>query len=257
MKTAIKGDACVVATVVAAIALAACDNTHVIGAVDGGPPPPQDGDAGPGGPITSWTGYIENYNFRSGSDAVRVSYAPDATGKIVGTVTLGNGTPPPPPTDPNVGYPSDFVGPYGAWSPTSYVAEGYAYTMRDIAFNGRRMQFGVAYWELWQGWCALETPVPGTDSCLPNLGRMISADQMHCAQLNPATGEYDLVVDCGKLALCGAGGMACTCDATACSVRDQGIQLSFDLSVTSDGAFADGSVTGQIAGRNVHLTKDP
>jgi len=75
----------------AAIALAGCDNRHLIGTFDGGagpaddgalPPdfdalspdsstsPPPDGrpnlpDAGDLGPLQSWTGYIENYQFKS------------------------------------------------------------------------------------------------------------------------------------------------------------------------------------------------
>ena len=274
MKTAIRIDACVVAVAATALALAACDATHLLGTLDGGPPPEQDSgpppgtdagpdlsgadrsDAGPSGPITSWTGYIENYKFASGSDAVRVSYTTDATGNIVGTVTLGNGTPPPPATDPNVGYPSELSTFDELGIPRFYVAEGYAYTMRDVAFTGRRMQFDVAYWELWQGWCALQTPVPGQTSCLPNVGSMVSADHMHCALLNSATSQYDQPVDCGKLALCQFG-MACMCGIAGCSVQEQGIQLFFDLSVTTDGASADGSVTGQINGHNVHLTKDP
>lgn len=273
MKTAMRIHACVVAAAATAIALAACDTNHLLGTLDGGPPPGQDSgpppgtdagpdmqgpdrpDAGPSGPITSWTGYIENYKFPSGSDAVRIAYTTDATGNIVGTVTLGNGTPPPPATDQNVGYPpglSDFD---STAIPRSYVAEGYAYTMRDVDFNGRRMKFSVGIWELWQGWCVLQTPFPSADSCLPNAGASISADHMHCALLNPATGQYDYPVDCGKLSLCQFG-MTCTCDATGCTVRDQGRQLTFDLSVTADGAFADGSVSVENSNRNIHFTKD-
>ena len=254
-----------------------CDNTHLLGGIDGGPPasddsgPPPGGDAGADvpetgglGPVQSWTGYIENYKFASGSDAVRISFAADTTGAIVGTVTLGNGTPPPPATDPNVGYPSDIGGPDATPVPTDHVAEGYTYTMRNVAFNGRRMQFGVGLWELWRDWCVLQTPVPPQGvcdepvcqgSCLPNWGSMISADQMHCAQLNPSTDQYE-PVDCGKLTLCQFG-MVCVCYGTTCAVRDQGVQLSFDVSVTTDGAFADGSVDGRISPHNVHFTKNP
>jgi hypothetical protein len=282
MKTSTMTLAAVVSLAGAAMLGTGCDNTHLLGGFDGGPPPSDDsgpppgGDSGlpPGGdasvdvpeagglgPIQSWTGYIENYHFASGSDAVRFSFVSDSAGKIVGTVKLGDGTPPPPATDPNVGYPSD-VGSLDSLSvPTTYVSEGYAYTMRDVTLSARRMQFSVAYWELWQGWCALQTPVPPVGvcdepvcagSCLPNTGSMISGDHMHCALWNSSTDQYDQPVDCGKLVLCQLS-MACTCGLTTCSVREQGIQLSFDLAVTSDGASADGSV----AGHNVHFTKDP
>jgi hypothetical protein len=84
---------------------------------------------------------------------------------------------------------------------------------------------------------------------------MISADHMHCALLDPSTGQYDHPVDCGKLTLCQFG-MVCVCGATACAVRDQGVQLSFDVLMTTDGAFADGSVDGRIGPHNVHFTKN-
>lgn len=202
------------------------------------------------GPVQSWTGYIENYKFDSGSDAIKIAFASDADGHVVGTVTMGSGTPPPPPTDPNVGYPPGSWYMVGFYFPT-IVWEGFGYPMLDATLTGRRLQFRIAYWELWQGWCAIQTPVPGSSSCLPNWGGMVSADGMHCSQRNPDTGEI-VTVDCVKFRLC--QNMACICDTSACAIHDDGNRVSFDLSITND--LADGSVTLDGV-RNLHFTKDP
>ena len=51
---------------------------------------------GPLGPTQSWTGYIENGMFPSGSDSLKLTFATDANGNAVGTIVFGQGTPPPP-----------------------------------------------------------------------------------------------------------------------------------------------------------------
>ncbi|HMF40398.1 MAG TPA: hypothetical protein VKQ32_06880 [Polyangia bacterium] len=259
----------------AAIALAGagCTNNHLLGAVDGdggppgsndgavraddGPPPTQPNDAGSDareigvlGPSTSWTGYVENYQFPSGSDVVKIAFASDDAGQVVGTVILGNGTPPPPATDPNVGYPPGYGAPQQpviVGPPAGYIAEGYAYSMRNGTLVGSRLRFGVSLTDLWQGWCALQTPVAGSSSCLPNWGGMSSPSG--CALLNPATNQY-VPVDCGKFDLCFLG-MICRCDASGCQVQDYGISDMFDVSINND--RADGSMDTH----NVHFTKDP
>jgi hypothetical protein len=262
MKTVIAGNGVRIAAGLAVAAAAllggGCDNNHQLGAVgggrgseEGGTPPGM--DAGIGG-SQSWTGYIENYQFRSGSDAVRFAFATDATGAVTGTVILGNGTPPPPATDPNVGYPPGYGaqngGPTQIGGPT-YVAEGYVYTMRNATLDGARLRFGVALRELWHDWCALQTPIPGSSNCLPNWGGMSSPNG--CAQTNPTTGEV-VPVDCGKFALCFGISDVCLCDASACKANDSNPDIGFDVSIVND--RADGSVAG-YANNNVHFTKDP
>src|SRR5579872_3314625 len=51
-----------------------------------------------------WTGYIENHQFPSGSDVLNLVLAKQADGSPGGTLVFGMGTPPAPPTDPNVAY---------------------------------------------------------------------------------------------------------------------------------------------------------
>ena len=227
------------------------------GSIDAGTGP----EVGVLGPSQSWTGYIENYKFRSGSDAVKITFASDAAGNLVGTVTLGSGTPPPPATDPNVGYPADLLSSVpDVTSARNYLAEGFGYSMRSGTVTGARLRFGVDTWEIWKGWCALQTPAPRQGpcneavcqtSCLPNWGSMSGPNG--CGLLNPATNQYD-PVDCGKLALCGFGSVCMCVVASGCSVREDGSPISFDLTITGD--LASGSVAG-LGDHNVHFTKDP
>jgi hypothetical protein len=295
MKTAIMRRAFLVTLGVCAgvvgIVASGCDNRHVLGTVDDAATPPwADGsiivDAGPHpsgdggiivdarpsladggdtrevgvlGPSESWTGYVENYRFRSGSDVVKIAFASDPAGQLVGTVTLGSGTPPPPASDPNVGYPADLVAGSLPGAARAYIAEGYEYSLRAGTLTNGRLRFGVGTWELWTGWCALQTPVPPQGvcdepvcqgTCLPNWGSMSGPNG--CGLLNPATNQYE-PVDCGKLALCGFGGV-CTCYAS-CTVRDNGTQITFDVALTN--GAGSGSVAGGLGDHNVHFTKDP
>jgi hypothetical protein len=203
------------------------------------------------GPAQSWTGWVENYQFPSGSDAIKLSFTSDSAGQIVGHVILGSGTPPPPATDPNVGYPLGFNG-QGFLSST---IEGFWFSMVAGSYTGNRLSFGMDETELWAGWCALQTPpVDGSARCLPSWGGFMDSDGTHCGQTGP-NGET-IIVDCGKLALCSdislLGGGVCSCTPTGCSYRqDDGETMHFDLAV-SGGIASGGSPFG-----NVHLTKDP
>jgi len=236
---------------------AGCDNSHHLGAVDGGGPPDAPANVQDGAIIAeSWTGYAENFMFRSGSDAIRFSFLTDANGQISGFVSFGNGTPPPPPTDPNVGYPADLLTTSFDLNvaPRTYLAEGYAYEMRAATLMGARLRFAVDTWQVWREWCALQTP-PGTSSnCLPNSGVMISGDLTSCGLFDQATNQY-VPVNCGKLALCGGlGGGVCMCGASGCMVRRDENLTMFDI--TFDDLRASGSSSGPIGLYNVHFTKD-
>jgi hypothetical protein len=91
-------------------------------------------DPGTLGAPVGWTGYIENHTFTSGSDAIALEFATDAKGIVAGTIIFGMGTPPPPASDPNVGYPSNLLAGSFAFGPglgNGYVTEGSSYS-----FNG-------------------------------------------------------------------------------------------------------------------------
>jgi len=134
-------------------------------------------DAGPAatGPLsqgpTSWTGYIENYQFPSGSDVIRFTSTVDSSGQVMVTVFLGNGTPPPPATDPNVGYPPGLAT-EGMMldSASNYWSEGFAYSMTSGTFQPQRLRFTINNYQLWSGWCALQKPIDDSGMCLPAWG---------------------------------------------------------------------------------------
>jgi hypothetical protein len=203
------------------------------------------------GPATSWTGYVENLKNFASWDTVTFSYATDAAGLAEGTVVFGMGTPPPPATDPNTGYPP------GAQNPPllGMVMQGFPYPLRGGVQSGRRLTFGVSWTDVWAGWCALQTP-PAEDNiggCLPNWGG--SEADGTCSQRNPHTGQV-VVVDCGKFYLCLRPGTPCSCSATACAAGGNQ-SVGFDMTLSIVGDAADGSVTGLFGDHNVHFTKDP
>jgi hypothetical protein len=242
--------------------------TSPVSTADGPDPSPGNAAFTQGGPVgspdarvigpitqaqTSWTGYIENFQFPSGSDVVKVTFASDSAGQVVGGVVLGNGTPPAPATDPNVGYPADFPTMFFGPALTSYWAEGFSYSMVTGISSSQRLRFSVNNFELWSGWCALQTPVDGSGTCVPtNEESTMSTSQ--CSQQNPVTGQTT-IVDCGKLYLCL---FACRCSTTSCTAADSAPALSFDIAITNNDAS--GSVNGNLGDNlvdhNVHFTQD-
>jgi hypothetical protein len=231
--------------------------------VGGGAPPDNAADAGMFRPLvpgpTTWTGYIDGYQFPSGSNAIRFAVSVDANGRVTGMVVLGDGPPPPLATDPNVGYPPDFLvlaenAPSGL-----YWAEGFAYSMSVATAAPWLLRFAIGNSELWSDWCAEQTPVDASGKCLPNrpgahiIGTNGSPDQ--CYQQDPANGRKT-VVDCGKYEIC-INYPYCTCSTTACVSDPTGSwQAMFYL------AIPDNTATGTVEGianstAIVHFTQDP
>jgi hypothetical protein len=217
---------------------------------------------GPLGPVQSWTGYVENYQFPSGSDTIRFSFASDPSGQVVGHVIFGSGNSPPPATDPDVGYPDEKD--TGLYSQV----EGFPYTMVDGNFAANRLRFTFQGFEPWTGWCALQTPAlqPPNDSgvylCIPGWNGLMDPNSNYCALSNPNGGT--MVVDCAKMELCMRP--VCICSATSCRVTlpedlwpPSGDSIaptaSFDLALS--GSSASGSIQGALSDHNVHFTQDP
>jgi hypothetical protein len=217
----------------------------------------------PAGVAGVWTGYLENLQFPSGSDAVSLTFAEDATGAGTLTVVLGSAAAlPPPPTDPGQVWP---VPTEDTTTLKNYprIAEGFAYPAHEVVWEGSRVKFKVASAQAWTVWCGLQTSYPsnnyppGQYSCVPGGSGAFSWGPD--AGGGPATcfGEdckslTDIPVTCGQLALCVSGGR-CACNTTGCGPSPLH-DLSFDL--TFAGASATGSGTGLATGAtNVHLTQ--
>lgn len=212
--------------------------------------------AGPLDNVQSWTGYVENYKFASGSDVIKFTFGIDVTGQVVGKVYLGNGVPPAPATDPNVGYRPDRL-PSGVGLGRAYLAEGFAYSMVSAVYSSRRLQFGINGVELWAGWCELQTPVPGSDMCLPGWsGGSVPGNPDPSCYLNDPTNGKRVFVDCAKWELCDDDRM-CSCTTSLCSANLSywGATVAFDLAIS--GNDASGGTIGEFLGQNAHFTKDP
>jgi hypothetical protein len=203
-----------------------------------------DGGAGDASLVGTWKGYVEAHTFSSGSDAVALVITDGAPN---GRIVFGQGTPPPPATDPDVGYPPGEDAGF-----MSLPFEGFEHTLQEGNVSGDRVRFKVSTRELWKVWCALQTPFEtdlgsGSYGCLPNWG--YSTGPSGCEMQNPDTGE-SVQVDCGKLELCGMAGV-CECTASGCEAA-QFADIAFDLDHV--GNELDGSIT--LSGvKNVRLDK--
>lgn len=204
------------------------------------------------GTAESWTGYIENFEFASGSDRITLSLATSASGQVTGTVTFGNGIAPPAATDPNVGYPPGMN--TVSTMPAQYL-EGATYTIMSGTLQSNRLRLTIDPVELWTTWCALQTaPTDGSDLCVPNWGGTSDPTHTSCQMTSPS-GE-SISINCVKWDLC-LMSRICKCSSSGCTVNyeESGYKTSFDV-LLSNGA-ANGSMKSSVLGdHNVHITKD-
>lgn len=221
--------------------------------IGGGDPNASGGGSSPGDEgsseaallVARWEGYVENFQFRSGSDAIRIDIDSVAGGEIHGSVRFGTGPSLSPPTDPHVGYPpsADPLPHYD----TTLPYEGFDFTMLGAQLTERRLRFSIDPRELWTGWCELQTSyrlVPDADaySCIPNESTTFSSVCLLGTQ--PA--------DCGYLDLC--KWMVCDCGESGCTV-DARPSIDFDFVVEPQAANGSMSRDGIIS--NVRLTREP
>jgi hypothetical protein len=203
------------------------------------------------GPSQSWTGYVENFTFWSGSDQIKLDFATDSNGVAAGTIVFGMGAPPAPATNPNVGYPPG-VGGGGLGGNTGSerdsVAEGYTYQFDGGSFDSQRLRFTVLLSQLWSGWCALQTPPSdGSQGCFPNGGG--GKDSSGCYVNNQGA---MVAFDCSKFFLC-VNQQPCLCDQSGCRASPSSPITQFDLFLSA--GTMSGSAVGSFAG-NVHFVKN-
>jgi len=208
------------------------------------------GNAAPDDVVGTWTGYAENHSFPSGKDTITVVITDEA---LSGHVVFGDAAPLAAP-DPNVGYPPGLGSDPFAATDLPRPAEGFEYSLHDGSVDGTRVQFAVAPNEVWEEWCALQTPIAdevnaGRYACLPNWGTI--AGDAGCWQTDPST-NTDVPVDCGKLALCGPGGV-CECSSTECTV-DANPYATFDLQL--DANELDGTAAELHGLDHVHFERE-
>lgn len=207
-----------------------------------------------------WTGTLETGYLPSGSSGFVVDLeVARADEPVMASVVFGEGEPPAAPTDPELGWPTG-VDPQLAGIP---VADGFVYRSLGGTRIGDRVRVDIAVTDLWQSWCALQTPYPvGGESdeaqCLPNRPWNVSPFECHIEadEENP-----DLLVDCLKLTLCRRT-RVCTCSlADGCSPSRTGLTMQLDATFDGDEAVGtilwtseDREVGNQTA--RVRLTRD-
>jgi hypothetical protein len=173
-----------------------------------------------------WEGSTLDFFFNPQDDRYRIEFdGTDANGRLCGTVTyIGAGQPAPPPAkDPDAGYPpsADFA----MWKIKS-LEPGVTYSIIQGAEANAVRHFRIAPNELWQDWCALQTPVPnaGGYSCIGGDGGW-SSDGVTCSVTNAdgTQAQYPQA----KCELCTFPGV-CACDVKQCVAAD-GESVLFDL----------------------------
>jgi hypothetical protein len=206
---------------------------------------PPDASAPVTGPAQSWTGYIENHQFASGSDRIKLVFTPDASGQVTGAVTFGTGIAPLPATDPNVGYPPGFK--YSSSLPV----EGPAFTIRNGSLQSNRLRFSINVVDIWAGWCALQpAPTDGSGTCMPAATSQFAINGDDCT-LTLTSGE-SMPFNCEKFELCSMM-VVCECSPAGCVARTNDL-TTFDVFL-ADGTGS-GSVAGTLGDHNVHFIKD-
>ena len=206
----------------------------------------------------TWLGYVENYEFYDQSDAVKLVLHDDRTGEI----TFGKSAEPPPPSDPDVGYPPVEMGIHFSedqqGSPYDTPAPGFRFTLQNVSEEGSRLQFDINAIDVWAQWCPLQTPVlveTGDENseerylCVSSWPSLFGPT---CKQNNPNDGQEWITVDCGKLYLCNHSNV-CECTAEGCKVA-AGSLTHFDLNLNLP--KANGTVAGlDLQLHNLRLTK--
>ena len=225
--------------------------------------------------VGTWQGRVDDTTFRSGSNALRLDITHANSSQLCGTITFGEGSPPAPPTDPNVGYPPQTSTDTGIEILELILrrnvghAEGFPFRIVSGRVALPRLRFLMTVNELWKPWCELQRPFPiGSNPeqfrCAPNLPSQQTGSG--CSLLLPDGGLEP--VDCVKWQLCSMSD-PCRCDATGCTAWspkhwtiEAGVgdgtsvgTVSFDMRAQGD--QIDGSYEGYYrdGGHVFHLTK--
>jgi hypothetical protein len=179
-------------------------------------------------------------------------------GSAFGFVVFGEGEPPPPVSDPDVGYPpsEDLE---ELWWRLTAPSEGFAYTILEghVRSSGR-LQFRIAVVEEYEPWCALQTSylsgVRGltllTDySCSPDPGGWAACSEFGVFSLSsPPPDAPDCPLDYNKVRLCDVEDGPCICTREGC-IANMSRTFLFDLLLTGN------EMEGLVANTEVRLRK--
>lgn len=191
--------------------------------------------------LGTWEGSILDFYFEPMTPLRLVLVRDEASGVVSGTLTYGEGDPPPPPESADIPYPPGF------WDdgPERFDRHiepwpGYPHTIVRGAGCDASLRFGISSAEIFDAWCAMQEPV-----FTPNFGWGCtlmgggSSDQETCT-VTTEDGQTD-TYPAWKCSACGffAGGQGvCACDEHGCFANLEPTH-TYDLDIVEN---AEGSV---------------
>lgn len=206
-----------------------------------------------------WEGYVEAYQFQSGSDRVRLSLDRDGQG----TLSFGVGEPLPQPTDPDAAFPFerslDSSGYFSFRGPLAPI-EGFDYRVSGALVEDERLRAASLASQIFDAACALQTPVEvvqlsaeirpdGSSAPVPPVPMPVSGSGYAClselgfSEGPPGscyTGISGQPVSCSKALLCSN---YCECTAQTCSARADA-ELRLDAALNDAGDRLEGTLVG-------------
>ncbi len=234
--------------------------TNALGCASGDPVSIGDNRAKTGDSLSDygafWDGYIEASQFESGSDRVRIAL--DGSGH--GYLEVGDQPLVSPPTDPNAAYPEDPNPPTLTPEPDRGLHEGFRYTIYDAKVEARRIRLSVVMKELYDAWCAIQTPVfnpdlpggPAYDCVVRSPDGRGGVRNGKCYAGDADDEATRVEVPCVNQAYCQLSHL-CSCTVDGCVVRDMPSQI-LDAALTADGNELTGTFIA--TGTLVHLVRD-
>lgn len=198
----------------------------------------------------TWDGYVEAYQFESGSDRLRVAL--DQNGH--GAIQFGDAPPIPPFSNPDLGYPPgtpiNFLE-YSAEVPE----EGFDYPLYDASVTQGRIKFTVWGTDIAADFCAAQTHIlpslayPSGYTCSLVGDSWAMDDEDTCRGSFPGAGP----VDCGQVQTCQK---ACICSATSCTtLRRPERALVFDGVLRDSGHSLEGTLVAPNERLTVRVTR--
>jgi hypothetical protein len=198
--------------------------------------------------VGTWKGFWQ-YDDRQADEAVLTITGLTPDGVPCGTFRVGEGEPPPPPTDPNAIYPEAFPPGYqpaypfgmdapGMANPIIDPWPGYEYELLKVISEGSRLAFVLSFGEILRPWCQMQSSSPDSLSCLPHWTGGGSTDTPGlCTISGPSLAETE--VPCWKTYYCSSA--TCFCYEGEC---DAALNVTA-LELHWDDAALEGTVNGK------------
>lgn len=200
-----------------------------------------------------WQGHFQDAQFRN-QVPLRVDIrGASENGGVCGTLKWGEGELPPPPTDPERGWPEGVDLPNRASALEFQL--GATYTILEGGARGNQVRFTVAATEFWRPWCAILTPHWYGEfwTCIPeHVGVSFPEDSPFCS-LHQRSGP-DIRVELGKCNMCATG--LCECNQSECTVSPLGVSIRATLDLVFEADRATGIVvSGEVGYTDVVLSR--